>query len=179
MTFTVNDLGHVAEHNAITAALATLPTTYATAAALATTQGTVTTETAARVAADSAEVTARDAAISAAVAAALTGGSPTVPTLGSSWVSYDGGATFSLPNYRLMYGAVWCGGFMKSGALGVVFTLPAGMRPLKTLYFDTIANAGVTQMSVSANGDVRVLSYLAGGTNASVSLNGIQFPAEQ
>ena len=104
---------------------------------------------------------------------------PVTPALGSSWVSFDGGATFSLPNYRLMYGAVWCGGFMKFGATGVVFTLPVGMRPLKTLFFNTNANAGIAQLGVKANGDVSFMGFLAGGSNASVSLNGVQFPAEQ
>lgn len=66
-------------------------------------------------------------------------------------------------------------GSAKSGT-GLITTLPSGFRPVGTLYFNTMANAGQAQISVASTGAVTVLGYYSGGTNAIVSLDGIQFP---
>ena len=62
------------------------------------------------------------------------------------------------------------------GGTGLIGTLPTGFRPTGTLYFITLANTGVAQITVAASGAVTVIGYVAGGTNAVVSLDGIRFP---
>jgi hypothetical protein len=102
------------------------------------------------------------------------------PTLGNSWVSFDAGAVFDIPQYRLRGGVVWLKGAMKSGTISAAaFTLPAGYRPLKKIQFAAVSNAFTAQFSVFANGDIQVTGYATGGSNAFVSLNGVQFIAEQ
>lgn len=100
------------------------------------------------------------------------------PTLGNSWVSFDAGATFDIPQYRRFNGVVFLKGEMKSGTSNTtVFTLPAGYRPLKQISFCVQSNTGSADILVGATGAVIVNNY-NGGSNASVSLNGISFIAE-
>lgn len=104
----------------------------------------------------------------------------TVATLGSSWVSFDGGTTFDIPAYGITGGEVFCKGAMKDGTTGgTAFTLPAGMRPLKRRLFLCIANAGWADVRVEPTGAVYVNGYATGAGPAIVSLDNIRFPAEQ
>lgn len=115
-----------------------------------------------------------------AVAARVVDSGWTTAALSNSWVSYDAAAVFSLPAYRLKAGIAWLAGEMKSGTLNTtVMTLPAGMRPLKQISFTVSSAAGTAIIYVLPTGVVQVIGYTTGGSNASVSLNGIQFIAEQ
>jgi hypothetical protein len=100
-------------------------------------------------------------------------------TLGNSWVSFDGGATFDIPSYRLLNRVVYLKGLMKSGTSATtVFTLPVGSRPLKSIQFIGVSTTGAAKIRIDNAGNVSVQSYTTGGSNADVSLNGISFPAE-
>lgn len=101
----------------------------------------------------------------------------TAPTLGNSWVN-SGGAN-EVAGYRLKAGVVWLSGLIKSGTTGTtIFTLPVGMRPLGTLSFVVADSGGSAIMTVSSAGAVQ-LTLILTGTNGALSLNGIQFVAEQ
>lgn len=120
-------------------------------------------------------------ALADAVNADIDGTAWVAPTLGSSWVSFDGGATFAVPSYCLKAGEVILKGAMKSGTTGTVFTLPAGMRPLKMTSFLVVGDGGsqTAQVRIAANGAVTVPFFGTGSANTFVSLDGIRFLAEQ
>jgi hypothetical protein len=100
------------------------------------------------------------------------------PTLGASWVSFDGGAAFDIPQYKQKDGIVWVKGMAKSGtAGGVLFTLPAGFRAAKRRKFTCPAATGLAEINLNANGDVQHSAYYAGGTSGFISLE-FSFPAE-
>ena len=102
------------------------------------------------------------------------------PTLGNSWVSFDGGASYPIPQYTVRAGLVVMTGVMKSGTLAAtVFTLPAGFRPLKIKGFITASNTASCRIDITAAGVVQVGAYQTGGSNVSVYLDGICFLAEQ
>lgn len=102
-----------------------------------------------------------------------------VATLGSSWVSYDGGATYAVPQYRLLNGTVFVEGSMKSGTTGTtIFTLPAGMRPAKQLQVLCVSVTGTATLQVASTGAVSVVNYTTGGSNTTVSMD-FSFPADQ
>jgi hypothetical protein len=106
------------------------------------------------------------------------------PALSNSWVAYDT-TQYRAPQYRRWNGRTEIRGVMKSGSQATVFTLPAGFRPggtgaTGTEQFITVSNVGgSTRVDVAPNGTVTVLGYSSGGSNASVSLSGIAFSAEQ
>lgn len=103
-----------------------------------------------------------------------------IPTLGNSWTSFDAGAVYAVPQYRLLNGVVWLHGAMKGGTLSTAaFTLPVGMRPLKTTQFSNGSNGFTCQFTILASGAVEVTAYGSGGSNAFVSLDGAPFIAEQ
>lgn len=95
------------------------------------------------------------------------------PSMSNGWVAFGG--SDQIPQYRLKSGVVWLGGIAKSGTVSTaMFTLPVGMRPLGNLIF-TAANNGVLGiMTISSTGVV-----IGPANNTYVSLNGIQFIAEQ
>lgn len=102
-----------------------------------------------------------------------------VPALGNSWVSFDSGVTYAVPQWRLQAGLVTMAGVMKSGTVAAaVFTLPAGARPGKTTGFITASNTATCRIDITAAGVVTVGAYQTGGSNVSVFLSGVQFYAE-
>lgn len=101
------------------------------------------------------------------------------PTLGGSWVPFDGGTTYNSPQYKRRNGEVILRGVMKSGT-GNPFTLPAGFRPLLQQQFAVVSNTGQSaRIDVQANGVVAIIGYSTGASNSSLALNGIRFDAEQ
>lgn len=103
----------------------------------------------------------------------------TALTLSASWVAF--GAPEETPQYQVRCGFVVLAGTMKSGTTGAFATLPTGFRPLGTLLFNvnSAAAGGVATITVSSAGVMTLTGYAAIGSNASVSLNGITFIAEQ
>lgn len=101
-------------------------------------------------------------------------GAWTAPTLAGSWVNFgDGNAP---AGYRLNGDVVEMRGLIKSGS-GLIFTLPTGMRPTAgTARFVVPAGPGAAIVDARWDGPVSLVSYLASGTNAHVSLAGIRFP---
>ncbi len=103
----------------------------------------------------------------------------TTAALLNSWVSYDAGVTFFVPQYRLKAGIVRCRGLMRAGTTGfVAFVLPANLRPFIRYVFTTVANNAGGRIDVDTAGNVTVFSYSGGGSNAFVSLDPIQFPVD-
>ena len=97
----------------------------------------------------------------------------TAPTLTGGWVVY--GSDTAPPAYRRESGTVQLRGAVKSGT-GDIFTLPADLRPSAgNERFTVPAGAGAANVDVRWDGAVRVISYLASGTNAYVSLAGIHY----
>lgn len=97
----------------------------------------------------------------------------TAPTLTGGWVVY--GSDTAPPAYRRESGTVRLRGAVKSGT-GDIFTLPADLRPSAgNERFTVPAGAGAANVDVRWDGAVRVISYLASGTNAYVSLAGIHY----
>lgn len=101
-----------------------------------------------------------------------------VPSLSNSWVAYGG--AFASPSYRNKNGTVELFGAMKNGSpSATIFTLPVGSRPLATRQFATASPNAVAYVNVAANGQVQVVAYGTGGSNAAVLLDGISFLAQQ
>ena len=104
----------------------------------------------------------------------------TVASLSNSWVSFDGGTVNDNPSYRRVNGVTHLKGCMKNGTTGTtVFTLPVGYRPLLKRSFAVPSNTGLAVVSVLGAGVFQLTSYQTGGSNASVFMDGICFPAEQ
>lgn len=97
------------------------------------------------------------------------------PVLGNSWINY--GAGFDTAGYRMMAdGTVMLKGLIKLGTAAVAaFTLPVGYRPGQAQVFTCYAGVGTCRLDVAGSGTVTVSSYVAPGTNAYVSLNGVRF----
>jgi hypothetical protein len=103
----------------------------------------------------------------------------TTPTFANAWVSYGAGPTPRAAGYyKTGAGIVHLCGTIKNGTVGLkAFTLPAGSRPLGTLYF-TVYNpaAGSSCMiQVDPNGDVTPQS----GVNTAYAMDSVAFLAEQ
>lgn len=101
------------------------------------------------------------------------------PTLTNSWVNFASG--YMTAGYRKVRDIVTLRGTVKLGS-GSIFTLPVGYRPQITsggpLLFTQPASTGVTgiaNVEVTAAGVVQVAGYLAGGGNAFLALDGINF----
>ena len=89
--------------------------------------------------------------------------------------SWSAGSSYGTPRYRRRHGRVWFKGTI-AGGTGTIFTLPVGFRPPENLLFLVPANGGGLQITINAStGVVSALSYIAGGTNAIVLLNGVTF----
>jgi hypothetical protein len=92
----------------------------------------------------------------------------TAPTLLNSWVNYDA-TTNVVAGYRLVGDFVYIQGMVKSGTLSsVVFTLPAGYRPLRVHRFAQDNNAAYGAISIDASGNV---TQVAGASTAVLSLD--------
>lgn len=107
-----------------------------------------------------------------------TGPSIAAPTYANSWVDFGGGIEVG-GYYQSADGIVHLCGTIKSGTVGSkAFTLPAGMRPLGTLFF-TAFNPSVGTPSfmiqVNATGDVIPQS----GVNSGCALDGVSFLGQQ
>lgn len=103
----------------------------------------------------------------------------TAMTLTNSWANYGSG--FAPAQYWKSNGIVYAQGLIKSGTVGSgtpFFTFPAGYRPAAELQFTGNSSGGVADLRVLATGAAYVYS-LYSGTNASVSIANIRFPAEQ
>lgn len=99
----------------------------------------------------------------------------TAPTLTNSWVNY--GDIFTTAGYyKDALGIIHLKGLVKSGTTSnAIFTLPTGYRPSQVAMFTVVAGPGVARIDISTNGAVYVAAYMASGTNAYVSLDGITF----
>lgn len=103
------------------------------------------------------------------------------PAFENSWVSFDGGSTYTTPRFRLdSEGWVKLSGLAKSGTLGsAIFTLPVGYRPLRDWFCTSLANNVIGYVKVAAATGAVTVSSPGGGTNAFVSLDNAYFPSWQ
>jgi hypothetical protein len=102
----------------------------------------------------------------------------TAMSLTSSWANYGSG--YSPAQYWKSNGIVYVEGMIKSGTVGSgspFFTFPQGYRPGGVLQFTGNASGGIADLRVYAGGQAYVYA-LYSGTNASVSISQIHFPAE-
>lgn len=103
----------------------------------------------------------------------------TAMTLTSSWANYSTG--YQVAQYWKSDGIVHIEGLIKSGSVGggsPFFTLPSGFRPSGILQFLGASSGGIADIRIYATGACYVYALFS-GTNASVSISGIQFPADQ
>lgn len=112
-----------------------------------------------------------------AIDAVLDGTAWAVATYQNSWANFGG--AYSGAKYRVKGGVVFLKGLVKSGSLGTVFALPEGLRPLETNRWEVASDSGTAAVDVTATGLVMVAAYKGGGSNNSLSLSSISFPAEQ
>lgn len=105
------------------------------------------------------------------------GGAWVTPALGGSWVSW--GSPYRGAGYRkLPSGEVTARGLIKLGVtVTPIFTFPEGYRPGAAETFLGVASNGTARIDVASNGEISVLNYMAGGTNAYVSLSQVRFDA--
>ena len=97
------------------------------------------------------------------------------PTLANSWVQYDNAAIHNVAYYKNTLATVYLRGLMKNGIIGQpAFSLPAGYRPLKNIYFPIVSNSAFGYVLVLSTGSVTAMV----GNNSFVSLSGISFRAE-
>jgi Tfp pilus assembly protein PilE len=101
-------------------------------------------------------------------------------TLQNSWVSYDSGVTYELPQYSKTGGEnmVSLKGLVKSGSNTYdtpIATLPAGYRPEGRLIFASDNANTFARLDVLPNGEI----HFMGSTNQWQSLDGITFHADQ
>jgi hypothetical protein len=97
----------------------------------------------------------------------------------NGWVVYGGG--YSYPSYcKDSNGNVRLRGTMKSGSNGVIYTLPAGLRPANSLAFPIIGYNGssyaIGYLTIGSTGQLNV--QLTSGFNQWVPLDGITWYAE-
>lgn len=106
-------------------------------------------------------------------------GSWTNLSLQNSWVSYDGGSFFTLPQYtKGSDNIVRLRGLIRSGATAngtVVATLPAGYRPKDRTLLGGICIDAYCRIDVLPNGSVE----LYGASSSWTSLDSVTFLAEQ
>lgn len=106
------------------------------------------------------------------LAASVTGW--TNVSLQSGW-TYDG--TYSPGSYyKDADGVVHLRGLMRSGTMGaIMFNLPEGMRPSRTLLKTGVSNSAASRFDIHSNGNVVAVS----GSNGWFSLDGATFVPEQ
>jgi len=96
------------------------------------------------------------------------------PAFENSWVNYDS-VNYATAAFRKdALGFIHIKGMVRSGSLpGTIFTLPAGSRPAKPVYFAVASYDAYGQVWIGLDGPVQ-----AGvGNNGWLSLNGITFYA--
>lgn len=100
------------------------------------------------------------------------------PALAANWSLYAAGFQ-AIGFYKTPAGVVYVQGMLKKSIAvvsgEVLFTLPAGYRPLGTCVFTVTSNGAIARVDVQPDGDVAVVS----GSNVWLSLAGISFRAEQ
>lgn len=116
----------------------------------------------------------------------------TALSFSNGWAAYSSGAGFSSPGYYKDHnGRVHLKGLIQHitsapTADEVMFTLPAGFRPLDRLVLTGIAGGDggtegrVQRVDIKANGEVLYLTQIAAGAaNTFISLDGMSFLAQQ
>jgi len=97
------------------------------------------------------------------------------PILGNSWGNLGSGNQV-VAHQLLANGTLEIRGVISGGTTGTpIFNLPLGTRPTLREPFTLFSDTGSANIEVLANGNVQVVSYNAGGSNASVSLCGLHF----
>lgn len=101
------------------------------------------------------------------------------PTFKNGWTNFGG--TNPTARYRILNGThVELGGVVKGGSAGwgvPIFTLPLGFRPSSQFTILVLSDTqGQGRLDVYPNGDVCLSVYLAGGSNAAVTLAGVLIP---
>lgn len=98
-----------------------------------------------------------------------------VPTFQNNWVNYD--TTYNTAGYyKDADNRVHVKGLVKTGTANtVIFTFPAGYRPLKRGIFVTVSNNAIARIDVLPTGEVKMET----GSNTWISLETISFLAEQ
>lgn len=90
----------------------------------------------------------------------------TAATFQNSWVNFD--AAHTSVAYRKVGDVVQVRGIAKSGTLVLpIFTLPAGFRPPKYMYFPTVSNNSFGYIEMQPGGGV----VAAAGSNLSFTVN--------
>lgn len=93
--------------------------------------------------------------------------------LSGGWINYSG---YAPAGYQLSDdGRVILRGLIANGATGTFTTLSASLTPLLRPIFTAQANLGLARIDVVSTGEVVLMNYLAGGTNAYLSLDGISW----
>ena len=98
------------------------------------------------------------------------------PTFGTNWVNY-GGSYNTAGYYRDGDGVVHLKGLVTGGSYSssaLLFTLPAGFRPVGRCVFSIISNQAHGRLDINTNGNV--IPYVG---SSWLSLDGISFKAEQ
>jgi hypothetical protein len=92
----------------------------------------------------------------------------------NGWGNYSG---WPVVAYRRMNGITFLRGLAAGGPGGanVIFTLPAGYRPVGRIIFACETNLGVARVDVEPNG---IVSSQSGSYSDHISLNGVTFPAD-
>jgi hypothetical protein len=101
-----------------------------------------------------------------------------ITTFSNSWVAF-GGSTYSQPQYsRESDGWVNFRGLVKSGAVGVITTMPVDFRPSTGVgheIFILQSNTGAARVEARTDGTLYLHTYLSGGSNVHVSLSGLRY----
>lgn len=95
-------------------------------------------------------------------------------TYQNGWI--DGNAAYNSAGYRKEGNRVWMRGLIKNPSAGstIIFTLPAGFRPLKTKSVVTASSSGTPlYFIVTTTGDVSLSSYAT--ASATVPCDGLSF----
>jgi hypothetical protein len=93
------------------------------------------------------------------------------PTLSGTWVNFDGSHQ-EAGYYRSRNGEVHLRGLVKSGSVpSTIFTLPAGYRPSREIYFPVLSNGAIGRITIETDGDV----VATAGNTTYISLDGISF----
>lgn len=93
------------------------------------------------------------------------------PTLAGTWANVGGSQA---TRYRRVNGHVEAEGLIAGGATGsTIFTFEPGYRPAAGSYFLVMANVAAAQLRVDADGTLKHVAWVAGGTNALLSLSDI------
>lgn len=93
--------------------------------------------------------------------------------LSGAWVIF--GSSYTVPGYRSRNGVVNVTGLVKNGAVGPIASVPAAIAPASTMSYLCFSNLGAARVDVTPDGAISLIAYLNGGSNASVSLDNVQW----